>query len=136
MVYRDAGHILGSAFIKITVEENGSPTSMVFSGDLGRPNQLLINDPDVVRSSDYLFVESTYGDRNHKDELNSRDELAAAIAYAYKNREKCIIPAFAVERTQEIIYSLWQLSKENKLPKEMPVYLDSPLAIQARNNFV
>jgi len=135
VVYRDAGHILGSAFIKITVEENGSPTSMVFSGDLGRPNQLLINDPDVVRSSDYLFVESTYGDRNHKDELNSRDELAAAIAYAYKNREKCIIPAFAVERTQEIIYSLWQLSKENKLPKEMPVYLDSPLAIQATEVF-
>ncbi|EPR31585.1 Beta-Casp domain containing protein [Alkalidesulfovibrio alkalitolerans DSM 16529] len=135
VLYRDAGHILGSAFINVTAVNNGSSTSLVFSGDLGRPNQLLVSDPEVARSADYLFVESTYGDRDHKNEENSRDELAAAIAHAYKNREKCIIPAFAVERSQEIIYTLWLLAKEGKLPKEMPVFLDSPLAIRATEIF-
>ncbi|EPR44076.1 Beta-Casp domain containing protein [Desulfovibrio sp. X2] len=135
VTYRDAGHILGSAFIKIEIHENGKPTSLLFSGDLGRPHQLLISDPAVAHTADYLFVESTYGDRNHKDEGSSREELAAAIAYAYKNREKCIIPAFAVERTQEIIFTLWQLAKEGKLPKDIPVFLDSPLAIKATEIF-
>ena len=82
-----------------------------------------------------MFLESTYGDRNHKDENSSRDELAEAIAYSYKNKQKVIIPAFAVERTQEIIYSLFLLSKQGKLPADMPVYLDSPLAIRATEIF-
>ncbi|THB63237.1 MAG: MBL fold metallo-hydrolase, partial [Desulfovibrio sp.] len=109
VTYRDAGHILGSAFLELKVEENGDTYRMVFSGDLGRPDQLLLNDPGDPNPTDFLFVESTYGDRNHKNEESSRDELAEAIAYSYKNGEKVIIPAFAVERTQEMIYSLFLL---------------------------
>ncbi|GFM34256.1 MBL fold metallo-hydrolase [Desulfovibrio subterraneus] len=135
VTYRDAGHILGSAFLEVQVKENGDSTRMVFSGDLGRPNQLMVNDPDEPGIADYLFLESTYGDRNHKDSGTSRVELAEAIAYSYGHGEKVIIPAFAVERTQEVLYTLYLLDKEGKLPKDMPIYLDSPLAIRATEIF-
>lgn len=135
VTYRDAGHILGSAFIEIQYAEDGKTTKLIFSGDLGRPGQLILPDPSTGGSADYVFMESTYGDRDHKSVENSREELAAAIAYSYKNHEKVIIPAFAVERTQQILYTLFLLSEEGKLPKDMPVYLDSPLAIQATEIF-
>jgi len=135
VTYRDAGHILGSAFIEIVCEEEGKPTKLVFSGDLGRPNQLILRDPAKGGSADYLFLESTYGDRDHKSAENSREELAQAIAYSYKNHEKVIIPAFAVERTQQILYTLFLLREAGKLPADMPIYLDSPLAIQATEIF-
>jgi metallo-beta-lactamase family protein len=135
VTYRDAGHILGSAFIEIEYLEDGKTTKLVFSGDLGRPNQLILPDPSTGGSADYVFMESTYGDRDHKTFENSYEELASAIAYSYKNHEKVIIPAFAVERTQQILYTLFLLSEEGKLPKDMPVYLDSPLAIQATEIF-
>jgi len=135
VTYRDAGHILGSAFIEIEYLEDGKTTKLIFSGDLGRPGQLILPDPSTGGSADYVFMESTYGDRDHKSVENSREELAAAIAYSYKNHEKVIIPAFAVERTQQILYTLFLLSEEGKLPKDMPVYLDSPLAIQATEIF-
>ena len=85
--------------------------------------------------ADFLFMESTYGNRNHKGEQESLDELAEAIRYSYNNGEKVVIPAFAVERTQEILYSLHLLLRDGKLPKDMPVYLDSPLAIKATEIF-
>jgi metallo-beta-lactamase family protein len=135
VTYRDAGHILGSAFIEIEYLEEGKPTKLIFSGDLGRPNQLILPDPSTGGSADYVFLESTYGDRDHKSAETSREELAAAIAYSYKNGEKVIIPAFAVERTQQILYTLFLLDQEGKLPKDMPVYLDSPLAIRATEIF-
>ncbi|HBE93919.1 MAG TPA: MBL fold hydrolase [Desulfovibrio sp.] len=135
VVYRDAGHILGSALIELEYEENGKSTKLVFSGDLGRPHQLLVEDPSLVETTDYLFLESTYGDRNHKDDSNSLDELAEAVAYAHRNGEKVIIPAFAVERSQQIIYALSLLREQGRLPADMPVYLDSPLAIQATEVF-
>ena len=133
--FKDAGHILGASLIEIRMEDNGRPMKLVFSGDIGRPAQLLMEDPSVVGSADFLFMESTYGNRNHKDENDSLNELAEAIAYSYGNREKVIIPAFAVERTQEIIYSLHLLAKSGRLPKDMPVYVDSPLAIRATEIF-
>jgi metallo-beta-lactamase family protein len=133
--FRDAGHILGASLIEIRTEENGQPVKLVFSGDIGRPAQLLMEDPSVVDSADFLFLESTYGNRNHKDEDDSLNELAEAIAYSYGNKEKVIIPAFAVERTQEMMYSLYLLSKDGRLPPDMPVYLDSPLAIRATEIF-
>jgi metallo-beta-lactamase family protein len=133
--FQDAGHILGAAIVELFIEENGSTTKLVFSGDIGRPNQLLVKDPSAVNQADFLFMESTYGNRNHKGEKESLDELAQAIAYSYQNGEKVVIPAFAVERTQEIIYSLHILLNEGKLPKDMPVYLDSPLAIKATEIF-
>lgn len=135
VTYRDAGHILGSAFIEIEYEEDGKQTRIVFSGDLGRPGQLILPDPSRGGHTDYLLMESTYGDREHKSAENSREELATAIAYSYKNREKVIIPAFAVERTQQILYTLFLLDQEGKLPKDMPIYLDSPLAIRATEIF-
>jgi metallo-beta-lactamase family protein len=132
---RDAGHILGAALIEIEYEENGVPNKLVFSGDIGRPSQLMMEDPSVVAEADFLFLESTYGNRNHKNEADSLDELAEAIDYSYTRGEKVIIPAFAVERTQEMIYSLHLLHNAGRLPKDMPVYVDSPLAIQATEIF-
>ncbi|HWR02524.1 MAG TPA: MBL fold metallo-hydrolase [Humidesulfovibrio sp.] len=135
VTYRNAGHILGSAFIEVEYVEEGKTTRIIFSGDLGRPGQLILRDPSKGGHADYLFMESTYGDRDHKSAETSRDELAAAIAYSYKNKEKVIIPAFAVERTQQILYTLFLLDQAGKLPKDMPIYLDSPLAIQATEIF-
>lgn len=135
VTFRDAGHILGASLVEIWTEEDARPVKLVFSGDIGRPAQLLMEDPTVIKAADFLFLESTYGDRNHKDENDSLNELAEAIAYSYGNREKVIIPAFAVERTQEMMYSLYLLSRDGRLPPDMPVYLDSPLAIQATEIF-
>jgi len=133
--FRDAGHILGAAFLELWLKENGTPAKIVFSGDIGRPAQLLMEDPGVVTDADYLFLESTYGNRNHKNEQDSLNELAEAVAYSYSRKGKMVIPAFAVERTQEMMYCLYLLSREGRLPKDMPIYLDSPLAIQATEIF-
>ncbi len=133
--FQDAGHILGASMVELWVMENGKESKIVFSGDIGRPAQLLVEEPSKIRLADYLFLESTYGDRDHKDETQSLNELAEAIAFSYSRKEKVIIPSFAVERTQEVIYSLYLLSKDGRLPKDMPVYLDSPLAIQATEIF-
>ena len=134
--YRDAGHILGSAFLEVEIAQDGDkPLRLIFSGDLGRPGALIVRDPEEPVSADYLFMESTYGDRNHKNEDRSLDELAEAIAYSYKNGQKVIIPAFALERTQEVLYCLNELSKAGKLPKDIPIYVDSPLAIKVTEVF-
>lgn len=135
--YRDAGHILGSAFLELEVsDESNGVTRFVFSGDLGRPGSLLMNNPDVPNSKpDYLFIESTYGDRNHKDFGNSLDEFHQAISYSYNAGGKVVIPAFAVERTQEVIYCLYTLYTQGKLPADMPIFVDSPLAIRATEVF-
>jgi metallo-beta-lactamase family protein len=135
VTFRDAGHILGAAMVELTIEEDGTRSRVVFSGDIGRPAQLLVQDPAEISEADFLFIESTYGNRNHKDEKDSLNELAEAIAFSYARGEKVIIPAFAVERTQEMIYSLHLLVKDGRLPVDMPVYLDSPLAIQVTEIF-
>jgi metallo-beta-lactamase family protein len=135
VTFRDAGHILGAAMVELAVTEEEKTSRIVFSGDLGRPAQLLIQDPTQIGEADFLFLESTYGNRNHKDEKDSLDELAEAIAYSHARGEKVIIPAFAVERTQEMIYSLHLLAKDGRLPPDMPVFVDSPLAIQATEIF-
>ena len=135
VTFKDAGHILGAAMIELAVTESGKTSRIVFSGDIGRPAQLLMQDPTVIVETDFLFMESTYGNRNHKDEKDSLNELAEAIAYSYGRGEKVIIPAFAVERTQEMIYSLYLLSKDGRLPADMPIFIDSPLAIQATEIF-
>ena len=132
---QDAGHILGAAILELFIEENGSSTKLVFSGDIGRRHQLLMKDPVTISEADCLFMESTYGNRDHKGEEESLNEMAEAIAYSYSKGEKVIIPAFAVERTQEILYSLYLLNRDGKLPKDMPVFLDSPLAIKATEIF-
>jgi metallo-beta-lactamase family protein len=133
--FQDAGHILGAAILELFIEENGKSTKLIFSGDIGRRHQLLMKDPIAISAADFLFMESTYGDRNHKGEEDSLNEMAEAIKYSYSRGEKVIIPAFAVERTQEMLYSLYLLSRDGRLPKDMPVILDSPLAIKATEIF-
>jgi metallo-beta-lactamase family protein len=135
VIFHDAGHILGASIVELWIEEAGRKTKLVFSGDLGRPAQFLVRDPTIINEADFLFLESTYGNRDHKDEQTSLDELAEAIAYSYRQRQKVIIPAFAVERTQEILYCLHMLSKDGRLPHDMPVFVDSPLAIRATEIF-
>jgi metallo-beta-lactamase family protein len=131
----DAGHILGAAAVHLTITEGDVSTRLLFSGDQGRPGALIVQDPEVPPETDYLFVESTYGDRDHKEEARTLEELAEAIAYSYKKREKVIIPAFAVERTQELLYCLHDLLEQGMLPADMPVFVDSPLAIRATGVF-
>lgn len=133
--FQDAGHILGAAILELFIEENGSSTKLVFSGDIGRRHQLLMKDPVNISEADYLFMESTYGDRDHKGEEDSLNEMAEAIQYSYSRGEKIIIPAFAVERTQEMLYSLYLLNRDGRMPKDIPVILDSPLAIKSTEIF-
>ncbi len=135
VTYYDAGHILGSAYIYIEAVEDGKKTTVLFSGDLGKPDTLIICDPTPPKPADYIFMESTYGDREHNSSIEPAAELAEAIAYSYSKGEKVIIPAFAVERTQEMLYCLHKLHKDNKLPEDMPIYVDSPLAIKATEVF-
>ncbi len=136
VLFKDAGHILGSAIIEIRAENvDDGRIKLVFSGDLGRPNQLLMRNPSHSEVADFLFLESTYGNRDHKDEDQSREELLLAINYSYEKGEKVIIPAFALERTQEVLYSLYLLYQEGRLPQDMPLFLDSPLAIRATQVF-
>ncbi len=131
---RNAGHILGSSILELWIEEDGVAIKTVFSGDLGKQNQLIVKDPQEIFDADYLFVESTYGDRLHRSFEDSTRELLEAIQYSYSRNEKVIIPAFAVERTQEILYILGEFQRKGLLP-DIPIYLDSPLAIKATEIF-
>jgi metallo-beta-lactamase family protein len=127
---RNAGHILGSSILELWVEENDETLKIVFSGDLGKKDQLIVRDPHEVFDADYLFLESTYGDRLHRTFDESKQELLEAIERAVSHGEKIMIPAFAVERTQEILYILGEFERAGKLP-DIPIYVDSPLAIKA-----
>lgn len=132
--FLDAGHILGSAIIEISTEEVGGERKIVFSGDLGNSDQPLIRDPSIIEQADVLWLESTYGDRLHKSREETAQELLKIIQEAIANQAKVVIPAFAVERTQDIIYTLGQfIRKGSILP--IPVYIDSPLAISTTEIF-
>ena len=136
VIFRRAGHILGAAFIEIEITEGGKTTRLTFSGDIGRPRALLAPEAEKPAPTDWLFVESTYGDRDHKGEDDTLKELAGAIAHSYAAREKVIIPTFAVERAQEVLYSLILLHNQGGIPEDIPIYLDSPLAIRATEVFL
>ena len=131
---RNAGHILGSSILELWVEEGGETLKIVFSGDLGKKDQLIVRDPHEIFDADYLFVESTYGNRVHRDMEGSKKELVDAIQHSVSFGEKIVIPAFAVERTQEILYILGEFLREGLIP-DIPIYLDSPLAIKATEIF-
>jgi len=131
---REAGHILGSSVAELWVEDGGRETKIVFSGDLGRHDQPIVKDPFEIIEADYLFIESTYGNRLHRTFDESKAELLEAIRHAVSHSEKVIIPAFALERTQEILYLLGEFYRSGQLP-DIPVYLDSPLAIKATKIF-
>lgn len=132
--FRNAGHILGSSILEIWAGQGTDALKAVFSGDLGHKGQLIIRDPYPVTDANILFIESTYGNRMHKSIEESRKELIDAINYSSSRGEKVIIPAFAVERTQEILFVLAQALRDGAIPS-IPVYLDSPLAIAATDIF-
>jgi metallo-beta-lactamase family protein len=132
--FRDAGHILGSAIIEIWVEEGDQEKKLVFSGDLGSLNQPLVRDPSEIEEGDVLWLESTYGNRLHKSKEETEKELLTIIREAIRDQAKVVIPAFAVERTQDIIYTIGQWMRRGLIPS-IPVYIDSPLAISATEIF-
>lgn len=130
----DAGHVLGSAITVLDVEEGGKTKRLVFTGDLGRRRMPILKDPEIVDQAHVLITESTYGDRLHKPIEQMDDELAAIVKKVYERGGKVIIPSFALERAQEIVYALKALRESGRLPA-IPVYVDSPLAVQITDVF-
>ncbi len=133
---RTAGHILGARIVEVWVEENGKKSKLVFSGDLGNVNQPIVKDPSIIESADFLIIESTYGNRLHNEPLDRADKLLQIINETMAKGGNLIIPAFAVERTQDLLHDLIMLGYQKKLNPDIPIYLDSPLAIAATEIFV
>jgi metallo-beta-lactamase family protein len=128
--FKNAGHILDSAVIQVMFEENGLKKTVVFSGDLGSDDDLVMPSPDIIEEADVLFIESTYGDRNHKGVKESDKELQEVILETFKKEGNVLIPSFAIERTQEILCLLKQMYDRGELPV-CQIFLDSPMAIRA-----
>jgi metallo-beta-lactamase family protein len=126
----DAGHVIGSSSIELTVEENGRKKVVVFSGDLGPRGAPLLNDPEPFAKADAVIMESTYGDRNHRSLHETAVEGREIIARAIESKAKILVPVFAVGRTQLLLYLLAGAFSRKTLPK-FPIYLDSPMAIEA-----
>ncbi len=135
--FSDAGHLFGSSFIELFTTEDGKEIKTVFSGDIGNKDKPIINDPSVIESADYIVMESTYGDRQHEDTRPSKDQLRDILTKAIQRGGNIVIPSFAVGRTQDILYELSLLLEEGSVPglDKTPVFLDSPLAIQATEIF-
>lgn len=123
----DAGHILGSSWLELTITENGKQTLVVFSGDVGRYDQPILKDPESPARADFLLCEATYGDREHESG-SVADELADVINQTVQRGGAVVIPAFAVGRTQTIMYYLRELQEKKKIP-DLPIFVDSPMAI-------
>ncbi len=136
LTFLDAGHILGSAQVQLDIEDesDGKTKRLLFSGDVGRGENDLLRDPVIPQDVDYLIMESTYGGREHNLGAGSDERLAEVLDRAIKRGGKILIPAFAVERTQQILYVLHQLFDAKRIP-ELPVYVDSPLAVGATEIF-
>jgi metallo-beta-lactamase family protein len=132
--FYDAGHILGSSVAVFEIESDGRKLSLAFSGDLGRKNLPILRDPELIPPVDYLIMESTYGNRLHDPIESASEKLASVIKRTAERGGKVIIPAFAVERTQELVYILHLLNDQGRIPK-IPVYVDSPMATNATSIF-
>ncbi len=132
--YVDAGHILGSASVILDVTEGNSTKRLVFSGDIGRRGLAIIRDPVIPQGADALIMESTYGNRDHESVGDARAKLAAVVRETAARGGRILIPAFAVGRTQELLYNLNGLAREGAIP-EIPIYVDSPLATDTTTVF-
>jgi len=130
VTFRNAGHILGSATIQIEVSEEGYTKSLVFSGDLGSRRDIIMTPPSFVKKADALYIESTYGDREHRPLKETIDECKKIIINTLENQGNVLIPSFAIERTQEILLLIKQMYYDKELPV-CKVFLDSPMAIRA-----
>jgi len=126
----NAGHIMGSSFVMIDYQEEKTAKRVVFSGDIGSPHRLIIDALDKVEEADSLFIESTYGDRTHRALKESIEEFKQTIIATLERNGNVLIPSFALERTQEVLWLLHEMYKDNELPK-CRVFIDSPLAIKA-----
>ena len=127
--FYDAGHVLGSSMIKLRISQGGEKRSIVFSGDIGRWNRPILHDPSVFLRTDYVVMESTYGDRKHEGTEEIGEELAEIVKAAFAAGGNIIVPSFALQRAQEILYYLNTLLRERRIP-DLMVYLDSPMAIK------
>ena len=134
--FLDAGHILGSAQVVLEIEdeEDGKTKRFLFSGDVGRGDNDILSDPEHAENIDYVLMESTYGGREHELSAKADDQIAEVLKKAIDRGGKIIIPCFAVERTQQVLYVLNQLFDDNRIP-QVPVYVDSPLAVNATEIF-
>ena len=132
--FRDAGHILGSAMIEVAVRENGTDRTIVFSGDIGQWDMPFVRDPSLFEKADYVVMESTYGDRDHEDPGHVGDLLAAVIRETVAAGGNVVIPTFAIERAQDLMYHLSRLVHAQAIPP-VPVYLDSPMAREVTEAF-
>jgi metallo-beta-lactamase family protein len=135
IIFKDAGHILGSASVSLKIREAAKTIHFGFSGDVGRPHRPILRDPQPMPEAEYVICESTYGDKEHESAPQETNHLVDIIRHTcMEKRGKLLIPAFSVGRTQEIVYILNQLANEDLLPR-IPVYIDSPLAINATDIF-
>lgn len=134
----DAGHLLGSSSIEITLTEEDITRKIVFSGDIGNTHQPLIRDPQYISNADYVVMESTYGNRNHEKTIDYVTALTQILQKTFDRGGSVIIPSFAVGRTQEMLYFIRQIKADNLVKNHdgFPVYVDSPLAIEATNIFI
>lgn len=135
----DAGHLLGSASIEVVcIDDGGHMTNIVFSGDIGRANRPILRDPEYIQEADYVLCESTYGDRLHETKGRLIDQLAQVLGETIDRRGNVVVPAFAIGRTQEILYDINRLLEEKRVPglEKVPVFIDSPLAIEGTEVFM
>lgn len=136
VTFFEAGHILGAASVQLDIREfsTGKQWRVVFSGDIGRPSSPILNPPQTFSAADIVIMETTYGDRLHENYADARKKLRDVVNQTARQRGKVIIPAFAVGRTQEIVYALHQLDAQGDIP-DIKVYVDSPLAVNATDVF-
>jgi metallo-beta-lactamase family protein len=132
--FHDAGHILGSAMIEIILEDEKGPRNIIFSGDIGQWDKPLLNDPSVFDHADYVVMESTYGDRNHEEPQAVYEKLCNAVNETVETGGNIVIPTFAIERAQELLYHFSRLARAGKIPYLM-TFLDSPMAIEITKVF-
>ncbi len=132
--FNDAGHILGAAMLYLTMQEGDKTRTMIFSGDMGRPDAPILCNPTTFEKADYVVVESTYGNRVHKPNKDIPNTLARIINQAHRSGGNIVVPSFAVERSQELLFHMHNLLIEKRIP-QMPVFLDSPMAVRVTEVF-
>lgn len=133
--FRDAGHILGSAIIELSVTDGAERLTIVFSGDLGRDHTPILRDPTPIAHADYVLVESTYGNREHAPEDQAVNDLAQAIAEVAGDKGVLLVPSFAIGRTQEFVWVIDELLRQGRIP-HLPLFLDSPMASKASDVYL
>ncbi len=132
--FYNAGHVLGSAMIQVRAQDGQKARTILFTGDIGRPNSPIIQDPDIFKEADYILLESTYGDKVHGALTSIHDQMSSAIRATYQKQGNIIIPSFALERAQEVLYYINELRLAKQIP-EQPVLIDSPMASKITNVF-